>query len=327
MAATHTALVTGCAGFIGSQLTESLLDDGVRVIGVDCFNDNYGRGQKLRNLDLAHSWDRFEFVPLDLARGDLGPLVAESDVVFHLAAEPGVRASWGTRFENYMRNNVSATQHLLEAADLHPGRRFVYASSSSVYGPTEQLPTPEDALCRPYSPYGVTKLAAEHMCMLYHANRGVDVVALRLFSVYGPRQRPDMAFRRFSEAIIGGETIRIFGDGEQTRDFTYVDDVVAALRAAATTPAASGRVYNIGGGNQVSVNDALRLLAAHAERRPDVEYVATQHGDVDRTAADTTRARAELGFGPRVEIGDGLIREFEWVRRHGVAEAGLLRPR
>ena len=326
MTATQTALVTGCAGFIGSQLSESLLADGVRVIGVDCFNDNYGRGEKLRNLDLAHSWEHFEFVPLDLARGDLGDLVAESDVVFHLAAEPGVRASWGSRFDNYMRNNVSATQHLLEAANLHPGRRFVFASSSSVYGSAERLPTPEDTLCRPFSPYGVTKLAAEHMCLLYHANLGVDVVALRLFSVYGPRQRPDMAFRRFCQAVIGGDPIRVFGDGEQIRDFTYVGDVVTALRVAATTPGASGRVYNVGGGNQVTVNEALQLLEEYAERSLDVDYVAVQSGDVVRTAADTTRARAELGFTPSVAFADGLLRELEWVREHGVAEAAVIRP-
>ena len=325
MTGTDTALVTGCAGFIGSHLTESLLADGIRVIGVDCFNDNYGRGEKLRNLDLARSWEHFEFVPLDLARGDLGGLVAEADVVFHLAAEPGVRASWGLRFDNYMRNNVSATQHLLEAANLHPGRRFVYASSSSVYGSAERLPTPEDAPCRPHSPYGVTKLAAENMCLLYHGNLGVDVVALRLFSVFGPRQRPDMAFRRFCEAAITGESIRVFGDGEQTRDFTYVGDVVDALRAAATTPAASGGIYNIGGGNQVSVNEALGLLAGYAERPLDVDYLAVQHGDVARTAAETERARAELAFTPKVDVADGLRREFEWVREHGVAEAVLLR--
>jgi UDP-glucuronate 4-epimerase len=325
--APQTALVTGCAGFIGSQLTESLLGDGVRVIGVDCFNDNYGRGEKLRNLDHARSWENFEFVPLDLSRGDLGGLVAESDVVFHLAAEPGVRASWGTRFEHYMRNNVSATQHLLEAANLHPGRRFVFASSSSVYGSAERMPTPEDTLCRPHSPYGVTKLAAENMCLLYHANLGVDVVALRLFSVYGPRQRPDMAFRRFCQAVLSGEAIRVFGNGEQTRDFTYVGDVVSALRAAARTPAASGRVYNIGGGNQVSVNEALRLLGDYADRSLEVEYVAAQHGDVHRTAADTSRARAELGFEPAVGISDGLLREFEWVVEHGSTEPGVLRPR
>ena len=327
MTATETALVTGCAGFIGSHLTESLLADGVRVIGVDCFNDNYARGEKLRNLELARSWEHFEFVPLDLSRGDLGDLLLESDFVFHLAAEPGVRASWGTRFETYIRNNLSATQHLLEAASLHPGRRFVFASSSSVYGSAGRLPTPEETPCRPHSPYGATKLAAEHMCLLYHANFGVDAVALRLFSVFGPRQRPDMAFRRFCEAVATSEPIRVYGDGDQTRDFTYVGDVVTAMRLASTATAASGRVYNIGGGNQVSVNDALRLLEGYADRSLVVEYVATQHGDVRRTAADTTRARAELGFLPSVGVSEGLLREYEWVLEHGVAEAATVSRR
>jgi UDP-glucuronate 4-epimerase len=238
-----------------------------------------------------------------------------------------VRASWGTRFETYIRNNLSATQHLLEASHLHPGRRFVFASSSSVYGSAERMPTPEDTPCRPRSPYGATKLAAEHMCLLYHANFGVDVVALRLFSVFGPRQRPDMAFRRFSHAAVTGEPIHVYGDGEQTRDFTYVGDVVAALRLAATTPAASGRVYNIGGGNQVSVNEALQLLGEYADRPLEVQYTPAQHGDVRQTAADTTRAREELGYAPRVGVAEGLRREFDWVLEEGVAEAGMLRRR
>jgi len=321
-----TALVTGCAGFIGSHLTESLLADGVRVIGVDCFNDNYGRAEKLRNLDLARGWDDFEFVPLDLARGDLGSLVAESEVVFHLAAEPGVRASWGRRFERYLQNNLSATQHLLEAATEHSGRRFVFASSSSVYGHAEAFPTREDSLCRPFSPYGVTKHAAEEMCMLYHGNFGLDVVALRLFSVYGPRQRPDMAFRRFCDAIVAERPIRVFGDGEQTRDFTFVGDVVAAFRAAAVAPDPAGRVYNIGGGQQVSVNDALALLGEFADRELDVEYVDVQHGDVVRTAADTSRARSELGFMPGTDLSDGLQQEFEWARAQGTPREILRRP-
>jgi UDP-glucose 4-epimerase len=308
-----TALVTGCAGFIGSHLTESLLADGTRVIGVDCFNDNYGRAEKIRNLESARGWDGFEFIPLDLARGELESLVAEADVVFHLAAEPGVRASWGQRFESYMRNNLSATQHLLEAAKPLPERRFVFASSSSVYGRAERLPTREDVVCEPFSPYGVTKLAAEHMCQLYHQNFGIETVALRLFSVYGPRQRPDMAFRRFCHAILDDECIEIFGDGEQTRDFTYVGDVVEAFRAAASDPRAVGRVYNIGGGQQVSVNDALRLLGELAGRDVRREYVPAQKGDVPKTAADTTRSREELGFEPQTVFEEGLRREFEWA--------------
>ncbi|MEA2123317.1 MAG: hypothetical protein QOI80_99, partial [Solirubrobacteraceae bacterium] len=184
------ALVTGCAGFIGSHLTESLLSDGHDVLGIDCFNDNYGRSAKLDNLAHAQEWDGFEFVPIDLARGDLADVVAESEVVYHLAAEPGVRSSWGGRFDTYLRNNVLATQHLLEAAREHPPARFVYASSSSIYGQAETLPTREDATPQPHSPYGTTKLAGEHMCSLYFANHGVPTVSLRYFTVYGPRQRP-----------------------------------------------------------------------------------------------------------------------------------------
>src|SRR5919198_2279749 len=191
------ALVTGCAGFIGSHLTESLLEDGVEVVGVDCFNDNYARPQKLKNLDRATEWRNFEFVPIDLARGDLHDLVGEVDTVFHLAAEPGVRASWGDRFELYVRNNVLATQQLLEAASRSPDNRFVFASSSSIYGEAEHFPTPESVTPKPFSPYGVTKLGAEHLCQAYNRNHGVDVVTLRYFSVYGPRQRPDMGFHKF----------------------------------------------------------------------------------------------------------------------------------
>ena len=194
------ALVTGCAGFIGSHLAESLLDDGHAVLGIDCFNDNYVRAPKLANLSRARDFDTFEFVPIDLARGDLQDVVAECDTIFHLAAEPGVRSSWGDRFDLYVRNNVLATQRLLEAAVAEPERRFVYASSSSVYGNAARFPTPEEATPAPFSPYGVTKLAGEHLCNLYRANHGVDTVALRYFTVYGPRQRPDMALNRFCRA-------------------------------------------------------------------------------------------------------------------------------
>lgn len=304
------ALVTGCAGFIGSHLTESLLESGAEVVGIDCFNANYARGEKLQNLERARSWDAFDFVPIDLARGDLEEFVADSDVVFHLAAEPGVRASWGARFEAYLSNNVLATQHLLEAARRHPDRRFVFASSSSVYGNAESYPTPEDALPQPHSPYGVTKLAAEHLCLLYHANWGVQCVALRYFSVYGPRQRPDMAFNRFCAAAASGERIVVFGDGEQRRDFTFVGDVVAATRLAAETEGAPGRVYNIGGGSQASVNDALRLIAELAGRELDVEHAASEQGDVRETGADTARARAELGFEAQTPLAAGL--EAQW---------------
>ena len=306
-------LVTGCAGFIGSQLAEALLTDGHTVLGIDCFNDNYGRADKLSNLCRARDWDGFEFVPIDLARGQLEELVDESDAVFHLAAEPGVRSSWGGRFETYVRNNVLATQCLLEAAKRHPRKRFVLASSSSVYGNAETLPTPESATPRPFSPYGMTKLAAEHLCDLYHGNYGVDTVALRYFSVYGPRQRPDMAFNRFCRAAIAGTPVTVYGDGRQTRDFTFVADVVRATRAAAEATHAAGRVYNIGGGAQVSLAQALELIEGYAGRPLAIEHLAGERGDVRDTGADTSRARAELGFEPTVPLEDGLREEYEWA--------------
>jgi UDP-glucuronate 4-epimerase len=309
----HT-LVTGCAGFIGSHLTESLLNDGWHVVGIDCFNDNYGRGEKLRNLERARSWDDFDFVPIDLARGDLSEFVDGCDTIFHLAAEPGVRASWGARFETYVRNNLLAAQHVLDAAVAHPETRLVYASSSSIYGQAETFPTHEDTRPQPLSPYGVTKLAAEHMCGLYHANHGVSAVTLRYFSVYGPRQRPDMAFSMFCRSAIEGTPITVFGDGRQTRDFTYVADVVAATRLAADAKGVEGRVYNVGGGTRVSVNAALDAISGLAGRRLDVRYVGHQHGDVRDTGADTTRARQELGFQPAVAFEEGVARQFAWAK-------------
>jgi nucleoside-diphosphate-sugar epimerase len=308
-------LVTGCAGFIGSHLTESLLDDGCEVVGVDCFNNNYGRSDKLRNLERAQSWRTFEFVPIDLARGELGDLVGECDAIFHLAAEPGVRASWQSRFETYLRNNLQATQHLLDAAREHPEKRFVYASSSSIYGQAETFPTREDALPRPFSPYGVTKLAAEQLCDAYQANFGVQTVALRYFSVYGPRQRPDMAFNRFCRAALTGEKMTVFGDGEQTRDFTYVRDVVRATRAAAIAPdGVVGEAYNIGGGSRVSVNQALDLLAELSGNELNVERIEREHGDVKDTGADTSKAARDLGFAPAVDFAEGLAAELDWTR-------------
>src|SRR4051812_17227495 len=256
------ALVTGCAGFIGSHLTEALLADRVEGIGIDCFNDNYQRPPKLRNLaHQAKDWDAFEFVPIDLSLGDLDEIVTEADVIYHLAAEPGVRASWGGRFERYVRNNVVATQHLLEAAKPLPGTRFVYASSSSIYGDAETLPTPESATPRPLSPYGVTKLGGEHLCRLYAASHGLSTVTLRYFTVYGPRQRPDMAFDRFCRAALEGEPVTVLGHGRQSRDFTFVGDIVAGTLAAAGADVPPGSVYNLGGGSRTRVGEAIDIIA------------------------------------------------------------------
>ena len=318
------ALVTGCAGFIGSQVAEALLAAGHEVVGIDCFTDNYPREHKQANLVPARQHDRFTFVNTDLVTTDAEALLDGCDAVFHLAAEPGVRSSWGQKFDRYLRNNIRATQRLLEASAQTPERRIVYASSSSVYGESEALPTPEDATPQPLSPYGVTKLAAEQLCRLYHAEQGVNAVALRFFSVYGPRQRPDMAFRRFCEAAAAGAPIEIYGDGRQTRDFTFVGDVVAAVLAAGTADGVGGEVYNIGGGSRVSLAATLELLAAIAGRPLDVRHEERESGDVQDTGAAIDRAREALGFEPATELREGLQAEFEWVVEHSRARSGAV---
>ena len=308
------ALVTGCAGFIGSHLGESLLRDGHSVVGIDCFNDNYGRPQKLQNVQELMSWDAFEFVPVDLSRGDLKSLTDDCDAVFHLAAEPGVRPSWReNRYDFYNRNNVLATQHLLSAMRDAP-KRLVYASSSSVYGDSEVFPTPETAVPRPISPYGMSKLSGEHLCHMYEKHFGIETVSLRYFTVFGPRQRPDMAFHRFCRAAVEGTQISVYGDGRQTRDFTYVEDIISATRAAAGTDVPTDSVYNIGGGTPASIRDVLDLLRDFAGGDLNVEYLSPEAGDVRDTEADTSAARRDLGFAPTTALKDGLLAEFEWVR-------------
>jgi UDP-glucose 4-epimerase len=309
-----SAVVTGCAGFIGSHLTEALLEDGHTVLGVDCFNDNYAHGDKRANLERSNQHDGFRLISADLNRIDATALLEGADVVYHLAGEPGVRASWGARFDRYTHHNVQATQRLLEAATEHANLRFVYASSSSIYGDALTLPTHEDETPRPLSPYGVTKLAAEHLCVLYGEEHGVDTVALRYFSVYGPRQRPDMAFRRFCEAIVANQPLELYGDGRQTRDFTYVADIVAATRASAETATPPGRVFNVGGGERTSLNRALEVLAGLAGRPLDVRRGERESGDVKDTGADTERARTELGFQPGTSLEQGLAAELDWVQ-------------
>ncbi len=306
-------LVTGCAGFIGSHLTEALLTGGDEVVGVDCFNNNYGREQKLRNLRQVADWGAFEFVPIDLTRGDLQEVVGDCEVIFHLAAEPGVRSSWGSRFERYLDNNVLATQHLLEALKSQPETRLVFASSSSVYGNAELRPTPEEAPTRPVSPYGQTKLSAELLCQLYQQSFGIDVVMLRYFTVFGPRHRPDMAFHIFCAAALENRPITVFGDGRQTRDFTYVEDVVAATRAAAAAELGQARVFNVGGGAPTSLRKALDYIGELAGKRLDVRYLGSERGDVRDTAAETSKAREQLGFEPTTSLEQGLAAEFEWL--------------
>jgi nucleoside-diphosphate-sugar epimerase len=306
------ALITGVAGFIGSTLADRLLADGADVVGLDCFTDYYPRPYKERNLAAARRSPRFRFVEASIQDADLPALLAGRTHVFHLAAQAGVRKSWGRDFSVYTRNNVEATQVLLEACVGLPIDRIVYSSSSSVYGDAVALPMREDALPQPVSPYGVTKLAAEQLCYLYYVNERLPTVSLRYFTVYGPRQRPDMAFHKFLRATMRGEPIAVYGDGEQTRDFTYVHDAAAANVAAATR-GVPGRVYNIGGGSRVSLNAVLEMIARVSGRRPVVTRDPTQKGDMRHTYADTSRARAELAFAPAVGLEEGLAAEQAWL--------------
>lgn len=306
-------VVTGTAGFIGSHVAESLVRDGHEVVGIDCFTDYYPRPAKEENLRLLRQSDRFRLVEARLQDADLLSLLDGASHVYHLAAQAGVRASWGREFAHYTDHNVLATQVLLEAA-LRAGRpTVVYASSSSVYGDAPSLPLREDGPCQPVSPYGVTKLAAEHLAVLYHRCHGLPTVSLRFFTVYGPRQRPDMAFHRFLKAARDGGTIALFGDGRQTRDFTYVDDIVAAVRAAALSRH-PGSVYNVGGGERIALHEVLRLVETATGRPLRIERQEAQKGDMRDTFADTAAARRDLGFRSTVPLAEGLLREWEWIR-------------
>jgi len=306
------ALVTGVAGFIGSTLAERLLTDGADVVGLDCFTDYYPRPMKERNLVALVGHPRFALVESSIQKADLATLLADRTHVFHLAAQAGVRKSWGRDFGVYTVNNIEATQILLEACTEVSLERIVYASSSSVYGDSTPMPMREDARPEPVSPYGVSKLAAEHLCCLYHVNYRLPTVSLRYFTVYGPRQRPDMGFHKFLRAAMLNEPITVYGDGEQTRDFTFVADAVGATIAVATrgTP---GRVYNIGGGSRVSINQVLEMIARVSGRRPLITVDPAQKGDMRHTYADTRLARTELGFEPAVGLEEGLAAEHKWL--------------
>ena len=306
------ALVTGAAGFIGSTLADRLLADGVRVTGVDAFTDYYDVALKRRNVAGALAHRGFELLELDLGTADLAAL-PEVDVVFHNAAQPGVRASWGREFSAYTHHNVLATQRLLERYKRSRLERFVYASSSSIYGDAESYPTSEAMLPRPFSPYGVTKLAGEHLVLLYGRNFGTQVAALRYFTVYGPRQRPDMAFHRFCRAMLANEPITVYGDGHQSRDFTFVADAVEANVRAWQRAAPQG-VYNVGGGSQVEVLEAIALLENSLGRKARVNLEARPAGDPLRTRADATRLASDLGYATKVGIADGLAAQAEWAR-------------
>jgi len=301
-------LVTGCAGFIGSHLTERLLGDGFDVIGIDCFTDYYPREYKDKNIKNVLEDDRFTLIEQDILSMDAFPDV---DYVFHQAAQAGVRKSWGRDFEIYTRDNILATQRLLEYYKDCEIKKFVYASSSSIYGDAE-LPMKETRLPKPVSPYGVTKLAAENLCYLYYKNYGVPVVSLRYFTVYGPRQRPDMAIHLFVKEILNDWEITVYGDGNQTRDFTFVDDVVEANLLSALGDV-QGEVFNVGGGTRISVNELIRTIEEISGKRAIVRYIVKQKGDVNDTLADVSKI-GELGWKPGVGIRKGVERFVEWYR-------------
>lgn len=305
------ALVTGGAGFIGSHLTARLLESGADVTALDCFTDYYPRALKEANVTPFLAHPRYRLVEAAIRHADLARILDGVTHVFHLAAQAGVRKSWGRDFALYTELNVDATQILLEACVGRPLVRFVYASTSSVYGDEAAMPMREDALPRPVSPYGVSKLAAEHLCFLYHVNFGIPAVALRYFTVYGPRQRPDMGFHRFLTAVTAGRPVIQYGDGLQTRDFTFVADAAAAT-AAAGIRGVPGRVYNIGGGSRISVAGVFDIIGRVTGLPVHIDHQPPQKGDMRDTYADTTRAAVDLGFAPSVTLEQGLQEMYAW---------------
>lgn len=309
------SLVTGAAGFIGSHLVEALLERGDRVIGVDQFNDYYDSTLKRKNLAESLQHPNFKLIEGDIQKLDWNTLLADVEVIYHQAAQAGVRSSWGAGFRIYTEQNINATQILLEAAKTAKHlQRFIYASSSSIYGNAEALPTSETICPQPVSPYGITKLAAEQLCGLYYQNFGVLTCSLRYFTVYGARQRPDMGFHKFLRAALRDEAIVIYGDGQQTRDFTFVKDVVAANLAAATIPQAVGEIFNIGGGSRVVLTDVIATMESILGRSIRKEFIETAIGDARHTSADVSKAKQILGYQPKVLLKEGLTQEWEWIR-------------
>lgn len=309
------SIVTGVAGFIGSNLAETLLARGEQVIGVDHFNDYYDTKLKRGNLASFAAHPAFRLVEEDIQTIDWNTLLQGVDVVYHQAAQAGVRASWGGGFRAYTERNINATQILLEAAkDAKDLKRLVFASTSSVYGNAETLPTYETICPQPVSPYGITKLAAERLCWLYHQNFGVPVTALRYFTVYGPRQRPDMAFHKFFKAVLDDQAIPIYGDGQQTRDFTFVADAIAANLAAGSVPEAVGEVFNIGGGSRVVLAEVLDTMEAIVGQPIKRNHIERAMGDARHTAADISKAKMLLGYDPQVPLKEGLEKEWQWIK-------------
>ena len=309
------SIVTGAAGFIGSHLVEVLLSQGDHVIGIDEFNDYYSIDLKYQNLLTSQKHPRFKLITGDIQTLNWQELLEGVDFIYHQAAQAGVRSSWGVGFRNYTEKNINATQILLEAAkNAKSLKRLIFASTSSVYGNAETLPTQESICPQPVSPYGITKLAAERLCWLYHQNFQVPITVLRYFTVYGPRQRPDMAFHKFFKASLHDEVVPIYGDGKQTRDFTFISDAVVANLAAATVPAAVGETFNIGGGSRVVLLDVLQAMEKITGQPIRRNYLDFGLGDARHTAADVSKARDLLGYNPQVSLLDGLAQEWQWLK-------------
>lgn len=306
------ALVTGAAGFIGSNLVDALINRGCTVDGIDSFTNYYSARVKNNNLANAMQSDRFRLLALDVGVDALEPHLEGVDTVFHLAAQPGVRSSWATEFPAYVQHNIVATYRLLEACRSFPNIRVVNASSSSVYGNATRYPTSEDSPTEPISPYGVTKLAAEQLVHLYGATLGVSTVSLRYFSVYGPRQRPDMATHRLIEATLTDTDFPLLGDGRQERDFTFVEDVVEANLLAATADVPGGSVYNVAGGSSISMFALIDLVASQAGKRVRVSRQPPMHGDAAKTGGDISKAQQDLGWRPNTELEQGVKLQIAW---------------
>jgi len=306
-------LITGAAGFIGSHLAEKLVSLGHTVTGIDCFTDYYPRKLKEDNLSSIAKNKNFTLIEEDLLKVPLEKTIKGTEIIFHQSAQAGVRPSWGSNFDTYIQNNILATQKLLEASKNFPIKKFIFASSSSVYGDSPSLPVKETDLTRPMSPYGVSKLAAENLCMLYNKNFKVPVISLRYFTVFGPRQRPDMAFNKFIKAILNGEEIPLFSDGSQTRDFTFVSDVVD-VNIQAMESNVGGEIFNIAGGARISVKETISKLEKLLDKKAKIKQLPVQKGDVKHTFADIGKAKKLLGYKPKIKIDEGLKQEIDWLK-------------
>ncbi len=311
-------LVTGAAGFIGSHVVARLLKEGHEVLGVDNFDIYYPRSQKEKNLIPVLLHPKFKLIDDNLATMALITVLKGTEAIIHLAAQPGVRGSWGSSFHRYVTNNIHVTQRLLEESKSNKLKRFVYASSSSVYGDVGEV-LHEEMKIQPKSPYGVTKLAGEHLCQLYNLEYKMPTVSLRFFSVYGPGQRPDMAFHRFCQNILHEAPLTIYGDGKQIRDFTYVDDVVEIITSALTADVV-GQVVNVGGGSPATLLEATAILEEISGKTTAKTFLERQKGDVFSTRADTTKLERLFGTKPKTNLREGLVREWEWMKKFVLSE-------